>query len=98
MVQKSIVDFSALSATDVATGPQFNLGDGTFELKLVLINMVQDSPFCEKPHEDANAHHQHFLEVCGTFTIKGVTVDAIHLPLLQNKDIVTHSSMCSKEI
>ena len=98
MVQKLIVDFSALSATDVATGPQFNLGDATFELKPMLINMVQANPFCGKPHEDTNVHLQHFLEVCGTFTIKGVTVNAIHLLLLQNKDIVTHSSMCSKEI
>jgi len=98
MVQKLITDFSAPSAADVATGPKFNLGDATFELKLALINMVKANPFCGKPHEDTNAHLQHFLEVCGTFTIKGVTVDAIHLPLLQNKDIVTHSSMCSKEI
>ena len=81
MVQKLIVDFSALSATDVATGPQFNLGDATFELKPMLINMVQANPFCGKPHEDANAHHPHFLEACGTFTIKGVTADAICLCL-----------------
>ena len=81
MVQKSITDFSALSAADVAIGPQFNLGDGTFERKPMLINMVQANPFCGKPHEDTNAHLQHFLEVCGTFTIKGVTADAICLCL-----------------
>ena len=60
MVQKLIADFSALSSADVATGPQFNLGDATFELKPMLINMVQANPFCGKPHEDANAHLQHF--------------------------------------
>ena len=43
--------------------------------------MVQANAFCGKPHEDANAHLQHFLEVCGTFTIKGVTADAIRLRL-----------------
>jgi hypothetical protein len=62
-------------------GPQLNLGDATFELKPTLINMVQANPFCGKPHEDANAHLQHFLEVCGTFTIKGVTSDAICIRL-----------------
>jgi hypothetical protein len=43
--------------------------------------MVQASPFCGEAHEDANAHLQHFLEICSTFTIKGVTPDAIHLRL-----------------
>jgi len=43
--------------------------------------MVQANPFCGKPHEDTNVHLQHFLEVCGTFTIKGVTADAICLCL-----------------
>jgi hypothetical protein len=32
------------------------VGEGNFELKLALINMVQDSPFCSKPNEDINAH------------------------------------------
>jgi hypothetical protein len=53
------------------------VGDGNFELKPVLINMVQASPSSGKPNEDANTHLQHFLEVCRTFTIRGVTDDAI---------------------
>jgi len=57
------------------------LGDATFELKPALINMVQANPFCGKPHEDANPHLQHFMEVCATFTIKGVTFDTICLRL-----------------
>ena len=43
--------------------------------------MVQASLFCGKAHEDANAHLQHFLEICSTFTIKGVSQEAIHLHL-----------------
>ena len=43
--------------------------------------MVQASQFCGKAHEDASAHLQHFLEICSTFTIKGVTKDAILLCL-----------------
>ena len=43
--------------------------------------MVQASPFYGKSHEDANAHLQHFLEICSTFTIKGVTQEAIRLRL-----------------
>ena len=43
--------------------------------------IVQASPFCGKAQEDANAHLQHFLEICSTFTIKGVTQEAIRLHL-----------------
>jgi hypothetical protein len=35
------------------------------------------SPFCGKASEDSNAHLQHFLEICNTFTIQGVTQDAV---------------------
>jgi hypothetical protein len=45
------------------------------------MNMVQQRPFCGKASEDANAHLQHFLEICSTFTIQGVTQDAIRLLL-----------------
>jgi hypothetical protein len=57
------------------------VGGRNFELKPVLINMVQANSFFGKPNEDANAHLQHFLEVCRTFTIWGVTNDAIRLRL-----------------
>jgi hypothetical protein len=30
---------------------------------------------------DINAHLQHFLEICNTFTIRGVTQDVVHLRL-----------------
>ena len=70
MAQSAISDFSAPSAAHVAMGPQVNLGDVQFELMPTLINMVQANPFCGKPHEDANAHLQHFMEVCGTIAIK----------------------------
>ena len=83
MAEKTISKFSTPSADNIATGPQLNLGDATFELKPALINMVQANPFCGKPHEDANAHLQHFLEVCGTFTIENVSADAIRLRLFQ---------------
>ena len=43
--------------------------------------MVQASSFCGKAHEDANAHLQHFLEICSTFTIEGVSQEAIRLCL-----------------
>jgi hypothetical protein len=56
-----------------------NIGDGSFKLKLALINMVQQSPFCGKASEDANAHLQHFLEICSPFTIRRVTQDAVRL-------------------
>ena len=81
MGDKSIHDFSAPSAVNVATGPNVINGDTNFELKPALIMMVQASPFCGKAHKDANAHLQHFLEICSTFTIKGVSQEAIRLHL-----------------
>jgi len=43
--------------------------------------MVQASQFGGKAHEDASAHLQHFLEICSTFTIRGVSKDTILLRL-----------------
>jgi hypothetical protein len=79
--QRCINDFSAPSSANVRTGLEMNIRDGSFELKPALINMVQKSPFCSKASEDANAHLQHFLEICNTFTIRGVTQDVVHLYL-----------------
>jgi hypothetical protein len=78
---KCIYDFCALSSSTIRTGPKTNVGDGSFKLKPTLTNMVQKSPFCGKASEDANAHLQHFLEICSTFSIKGVTQDAVCLRL-----------------
>jgi hypothetical protein len=43
--------------------------------------MVQQSPFCSKASEDANAHLQYFLEICNIFTICGVDQDLVRLRL-----------------
>jgi hypothetical protein len=79
--QKCINDFLAPSSSNVKTRPKTNVGDGNFKLKPALINMVQQSPFYDKTSEDANAHLQYFLEICITFTIRGVTQDAVCLRL-----------------
>jgi hypothetical protein len=71
--RKCINAFSASPSVNIRTGLEMNVRDGNFELKLALIHMVQQSPFCGKASEDANAHLQHFLEICNTFTIQGIT-------------------------
>ena len=81
MAEKTLRDFYVPSATNVATGPNADVGDVNFELKSSLINMEQASPFYGKPNEDANAHLQNFLELRKTVTIRGVTADAIRLLL-----------------
>ena len=81
MADKTLHEFSAPTTANIRTRPVINIGDNAFELKPALINMVQSSQFCGKAHEDASAHLQHFLEICSTFTIKGVTKDAILLRL-----------------
>ena len=73
MANRTLHEFSAPTTANIRTGPTVNVGDNGFELKPALINMVQANQFCGKAHEDASAHLQHFLEICNTFTIKGVT-------------------------
>jgi hypothetical protein len=81
MANKTLREFSTPTTTNIRTGPAVNLGEEGFELKPALINTVQANQFCGKAHEDASAHLQHFLEICSTFTIKGVERDAILLRL-----------------
>jgi hypothetical protein len=81
MAERTIREFSTPSNTNVPTGPTTMVGDGNFKLKTTLLNMVQENPFSDKPNEHANAHLQHFLEVCRTFTIYGVMDDAICFPI-----------------
>jgi hypothetical protein len=81
MANSTIREFSAPLTANVAIGPDIINADTHFELKPALITMVQASPFYGKAHEYANAHLQHFLEICSTFTIKGVTQEAICLRL-----------------
>ena len=81
MANRTLREFSAPTTANIHTGPTVYVGDNGFELKPALINMVHASQFCGKAREDASAHLQHFLEICSTFTIKGVTKDSILLCL-----------------
>jgi hypothetical protein len=54
--QKCNNDFLATSSANIRTGLEKNVGDSNFELKPILINMVQQSSFYGKALEDANAH------------------------------------------
>jgi hypothetical protein len=80
MANKSIREFSPPTTDNIRTGLAAEI-DGNFKLKPGLINMVQSNQFCGKAHEDASAHLQHILEICNTFTISGVSRDAILLRL-----------------
>jgi len=56
---------------NIRTGPAMGT-NGSFEIKLALINMMQASEIYGKAHEDASAHLQHFLKIRSTFTIKDI--------------------------
>lgn len=62
-------------------GLQVNLGDGYSDLKTSLLTMAQASSLCGKPDELASVHLQQLLEICSTYTMKGVSPDAIRLRL-----------------
>jgi hypothetical protein len=48
MANKSLHELSAPSTANIRTGPEINVGDNGFELKLALINMVQSQPVLRK--------------------------------------------------
>ena len=62
-------------------GPAVNIGDRNYELCTGLITMVQANQFHGLPSEDANAHLQHFLELCDMIIIKDVAPESIRLHL-----------------
>jgi hypothetical protein len=53
IAERTIREFSAPYNTNLPTGSITTVGDGNFELKPALINMVQENPFSGKPNEDA---------------------------------------------
>ena len=52
-----------------------------FEIKTGMINMIQQNQFAGGPTEDPNEHLANFNELCGTFHIQNISVDAIRLRL-----------------
>jgi hypothetical protein len=108
MANKSLHEYSAPTPYNIVTGLTVVVGNAAFELKPALINMVQNSQFCGKAHENANKHLQNFMETCSTFTIKDVPCDAVLLRLFSfsllgrvkqwfysNKDKFTTWTLCS---
>jgi len=77
MTQKTLLDYSAPSASNIFVGLEVSTGGENFEIKMGLITTVQASPFSGQANEDASAHLQQFLELCNTFVIKGISQDAI---------------------
>ena len=52
-----------------------------FELKSVMVKMLQNILFHGLPHENPNMHLTNFLEVCDTIKYNGVTEEALRLRL-----------------
>jgi len=70
--EKTLREFSMPAVPNVATGLAVDTAGKNFELRTGLITMVQVNPFYGLPSEDANAHFQHFLELCDTIVIKDI--------------------------
>ncbi|XP_066373621.1 uncharacterized protein [Miscanthus floridulus] len=81
MAQKSLYEYSIPTIANVPVRPVVNTSNNNFELRTGLITMVQANPFCGLLSEDANAHLQHFLELCDTIIIKDITLENIRLCL-----------------
>ena len=52
-----------------------------FELKSIIVQMLQNILFHGLPHENPNMHLTNFLEVCDTIKYNGVTEEALRLRL-----------------
>ena len=81
MADKMLHKYSVPTIANMPVGPAVNMGDANFELMTSLIMMVQANPFYGLPSEDANVHLQHFLELCDTVVMEGVTSEVIRLRL-----------------
>jgi hypothetical protein len=81
VMARTLHDYSVPAVANLLVGPAVNMGVGNFKLKTDLITMVQANQFCSLPSEDANAHLQHFLELCDTIVIKDVAPASIRLRL-----------------
>ena len=57
------------------------INTNNFELKLALINMVQQNQYRGLPQEDLNVHLATFLEIADTVKKNGVTEDVIRMRL-----------------
>ncbi|KAI4387676.1 hypothetical protein MLD38_000089 [Melastoma candidum] len=53
----------------------------TFEIKLTVITMLQNSSFGGSPSEDPHGHVTNFLEIYDTFRYNGVSSEAIRMRL-----------------
>ena len=56
MAEKTMREFSTPSTENIRIGPTLKTNNLEFELKPIVINMVQATPFSGKAHEDASAH------------------------------------------
>jgi hypothetical protein len=74
-------EFSAPNTKNIRTGPTLKTNNLELELKPSLIYMVQATPLSGKAPQIASAHHQNFLKISSTITIKDVAQDIILLRL-----------------
>jgi len=81
MAQKLLRKYSIPAVANMPVGPAVTTGNRNFELRPELIMIVQANSFYGFPSEDANAHLQHFLELCNTIFIKNVAPNIIRLHL-----------------
>ena len=78
---KTLHDYSNPAVANVPVGPVVNVGDRNFKLHTGLIMMVQANQFHGLTSEDANAHLQHFLELCDAIVIKDIAPESVRLLL-----------------
>ena len=78
VIAKTVHDYFVPVIANLPIGPAINTGADNFKMKTGLITMVQANQFCGFLSEDANAHLQHFLELC---VIKDVAPVNIRLRL-----------------
>jgi hypothetical protein len=81
VMAKSLRDYSTPAIANMPIRPVVNTRTRNFELRTGVITMVQANQFYGLPSEDANAHLQHFLELCDTIVINDVALASIRLYL-----------------
>ena len=79
---KALRDYATLTVMDTISGiKRPSIPVNNFEIKSVIIQMIQANQFGGSQAEDPNAHIANFLEIYDTFKHNGVTDDATRLRL-----------------
>ena len=78
-LEKALRDYGLSPASIAPVIRRPSIQENNFELKSIILQLIQNIQFMGFPNEDPNTHISNFLEVCDTLKYNGVSDDVIRL-------------------